>query len=253
MGCGATQTVEMVQFNPSIYAFTYDDYKYPIEEWVKWHTLLGYDIYLLFVGENTEKMKKIEEKYKIHVWYIKKKRELRFIDYRAYYKYLAQLTAPAGLKFMLDIDEFLPYKIPAYVKLPDGYAGSIIQRIVYKGDVYEVDETKEMEYAINILNKSKEKGIDNISFPWRVAPMLRIHENYAQVIQDGGNANLSYSQNIPAINVLHLTFKDCYEITRKSWLWLIKGNDYCASIEDLPLKKANFVYDPRLRDIISKL
>jgi hypothetical protein len=246
-------TIETIPFNPVIYSFTYDDYQYPIEEWVKWHKMLGYDIYLLFVGEDIENMKKIEEKYKIHVWYIEKKRELRFIDHRAYYKYLAQLTAPQGLKLMLDIDEFLPYRIPTYIKIPEGYAGSIIQHIVYKGDVYEADETREMDYIKNVLNKAKEKGITDIPVPWRSTPMLRINENYVQVLGDGANVNLKPLQNLPIIHVLHFTFKNCYEITRKSWLWVIKGDNYCANIEYLPIKKSNFPYDPRLRDILKDL
>jgi hypothetical protein len=36
-------------------------------------------------------------------------------------------------------------------------------------------------------------------------------------------------------------------------LWVIKGDNCCANIEDLPIKKSNFPYDPRLRDILKDL
>ncbi len=229
--CTSINEIALKPFNPSLYAFTFDDYAYPIEEWVRWHVgILGYDAYILFVGEKTEKMKAIEEKYdKLHVWYVKKKREMRFIDYRAYYKYLAQLTAPQGLKVMLDLDEFIPYKIQAY-PFEDRYVGLIKPLIVYRGIVYE-DEG-------NMIGRDA---------------MRRIHTNYTPVLGDGAEVMGEINQNLPILPVLHLQFKNCYEITRKSWLWKTKGNDYCGSIDDLHLKQISFAYDPRLKEIIKGL
>ena len=249
-----SEPVELAPFDPDVYAFTYDDGRYPVEEWARWHArVLGLRVHLVVVGDRAgELARRLEDEYGVDAWPAPR-RDIRFSDPRAYYKALAQLAAPPGLKILLDVDEFLPYRPPAYPRLRRGQAGLVRQLVLWRGEVYDEDPARAPEFEAQVREAAARLGL---RLPERLpvarAPMRRIHEGYAPVVGDGGEVGLEPAP-YPPLPVLHLQFKGCRDLTLKSWLWVVKGRDHCGSIEELPLKRVDFPYDPRLRDIVGDL
>ena len=232
-------------YKPWLYAFTFDDWvekRFPLAEWVEWHGSNGYPMALVYVlakwrghhngfiasNDHFDKVKPLLEKYGV-VYAVVKASEWvdRDSDPRAYYKQLAQWLTPPGLKVLLDIDEFIPFRFIGDEYVPSRGMCNILEMYVPTPDlegVWELDKDRLEQWRRETTARLRALGMDvdlsmHVPAPAPVRFMCRVHWDYAQVITDGGTLSLQPDQYKLPLPVIHLTLKRSAELIDKTWLW----------------------------------
>jgi len=238
------------------FGFTYvKDWKiWPVPEWMEWIYYLGGKSCLVAVGNEDQELSKLAKDFNVLLTYVKE-RDIRFMDFRAYYKLLAELTCSPGLKFMLDIDEF-PIVEPnvepergksfGIVHMPTTWDKAPKKEVLFFDKSRTTKEYEELKKEIpNIIPLNA--YVDNNR------QMARIFKGYTGVLEDGGKVELPLDTNNvpqPILNII----KNEKDIVKKSWAWKF-GYERISS-DDItklyPLKWVKIYMSNNLSNILEK-
>jgi len=239
------------------FAFTYtrDWARWPLPEWMEWVYRLGGQACLVAVGKEDVELTRLAKDFNVNLTYVRE-RDIRFMDPRAYYKLLAELTCSPGLKFMLDIDEF-PISRPE-VDPPRGRSVGIVHmpstwdRAPNKEVLFFDSSRTTREYE----ELKRDVGANIIPLNAYVndsRQMARIFKGYAGIVGDGGNVELPIDSNSKPVHILNI-IKDGKDIVEKSWAWKF-GYKIMTSDEVVklyPLKWVKIDMPDELANILEK-
>jgi len=228
------------------FAFTYtrDWRRWPLPEWMEWVYRLGGQACLVAVGQEDAGLTKVAKDFNVNLTYVRE-RDIRFMDPRAYYKLLAELTCSPGLKFILDIDEFPISRLEidslnpprgrsvGIVHIPSTWDKAPMKVALFFDSSRTTKEYEELKRDVgaNIIplnayvNDSRQ--------------MARIFKGYAGIVGDGGNVELPVDPNSKPVHVLNI-IKDERDLVEKSWAWKF-GYKSITSNEIVKLYPLNWV------------
>jgi hypothetical protein len=203
------------------FAFTYtrDWREWPLPEWMEWVYRLGGQACIVAVGKDDVELTRLAKDFNVNLTYVRE-RDIRFMDPRAYYKLLAELTCSPGLKFMLDIDEF-PISRPE-VDPPRGRSVGI----VHMPSTWDKAPNKEVLFfdssrttrEYEELRKESPTVIPLNAYKDDSRQMARIFKGYAGVRGDGGDVDLPIDSNVKPVHILNI-IRNEKELINRSWAW----------------------------------